>query len=158
MELALAYTIVGSLISLTMGFVGYHWVKRRDTDPKIVGKKLKLYEDMVAELEHEVKVWKGRFNQTKQGVYVQGDYDLSNVDSVEALIQSLLPQVKTMLPKSIQGLADDPKLVKMAIDLYKQNPEKAKEILGKFVKRGSKSSNNEESASNWISEADSQVL
>ena len=158
MELALAYTIIGVTSSLIVGFVGYNWVKRRDTDPKIVGKKLKLYEDMIQELEYEVKRWKGKFNQTKQGVYVQGDYDLSNVDSVEALIQSLLPQVKTMLPKNLQGLADDPKIVKMAIDLYKQNPEKAKELLGKFVKRDSKSTNNEESSSNWINQADSQVL
>ena len=131
-----AFIIVGSLISIFGGIVGIIWARSRNVDPSIIRKKVKLYEDTIKELEYESMHWKGKFNQTKQLPSVEGDFNLSDVGSVEALIQTVLPKVKGLLPKDLQGLADDPNVVKYAMQLYQQNPDKAKQLLGKFLKKG----------------------
>ncbi len=116
--------------------LGTKWVNSRSTDTNIVNKKLKLYKDTIEELEEEVKHWKGKFNKTKQLPTVSGDYDLSNDNSVESLIKEILPNITNILPPSLQSLARDPKIVDYAMKLYKENPEKAKELFNKFIRKG----------------------
>ncbi len=130
--------ILGSvaIVAGTSLILGSKWVSSRQTDTNIVNRKLKLYKDTIEELEDEVKHWKGKFNKTKQLPTVSGDFDLSSDNGVEALIKEILPNITNILPPSLQSLARDPKIVDYAMKLYKENPEKAKELFNKFIRKG----------------------
>ena len=134
--LDLGFTIVGSIIGIMGGLIGVLWAKSSKLSPKIVNSRINQYENRIDELEHENRKLKGKMAQSKQIPTVQGDYDLSNLGSVEALIRTVLPNLKGLLPKDLQGLVDDPNIVKYALELYNQNPDKAKQLLGKFIGKG----------------------
>lgn len=141
--LDLGFLIVGSIIAVFGGIVGIIWAKNIPLEAKLVNNKIKQYRERVEELEKELRKWRGKVSQSKQLPTVQGDYDLSDVGSVEALIKTVLPSIKGLLPKDLQGLADDPNVVKQAIELYNKNPDGAKKILGKFIKNKSTPTENE---------------
>ena len=134
--LDLGFTIVGSIIGIMGGIMGVIWAKSSKLSPKIVNSRINQYENRIDELEHENRKLKGKMAQSKQLPTVQGDYDLSNLGSVEALIRTVLPNLKGLLPKDLQGLVDDPNIIKYALELYNQNPDKAKQLLGKFIGKG----------------------
>lgn len=128
---------VGIIAGVSL-ILGSKWVNSRSTDTNMVNKKLKLYKDTIEELEDEIKHWKGKFNKTKQLPTVTGEFDLSNDNGVEALIKEILPNITNILPPSLQGLARDPKIVDYAMKLYRENPEKAKELFNKFIRKSGK--------------------
>ena len=127
--LDLGFTIVGSIIGIMGGIIGVIWAKSSKLSPKIVNSRINQYENRIDELEHENRKLKGKMAQSKQIPTVQGDFDLSNLGSVEALIRSVLPNLKGLLPKDLQGLVDDPNIIKYALELYNQNPDKAKQLF-----------------------------
>jgi len=134
--LDLTTVILGPIVAIMGGIVGIIWAKNSKLNPKIVNSRIKHFEDRIDELEIDNKKLRGKIAQSKQIPSVQGDYNLDNIDGVESLIKSVLPHVKGILPKELQSLVDDPGAVKIALDLYKQNPDKAKNILNKFIKKG----------------------
>ena len=139
MDPNLALTIVGTVIAAIGGIVGYKWVTTRGMDQKVLGKKIKIYEDVLNEYENELKHWKGKYNQSKQIEKVDGDYDLDNQSDVASLAKLVLPNILDLLPQDLkikaQGFLDNPELVDMAVKLYEKHPDEVKGLLAKFIKK-----------------------
>jgi len=127
--------ILGSLMTVVAGVIGVNFVRARGVEPDYVNKKLRVYKDNIEELEIEVKHWKGKYHQKNQLPSIEGDFNLNDVNSTEALIKSILPAVSNILPRDLQGLARDPKIVEYAMKLYQEHPEQAKQLFSKFIKK-----------------------
>jgi len=123
--------ILGVILVISVAFVGYKWVSKGSLDVKVTNKRLKQYSDYIAELEADNRALKGKVAAAKRIPTVEGSLDTD--DNIQAVIGELLPKIAPSLPGPLQGLVNDPRAVKMAMDLYKQNPEKAKGLIQRFV-------------------------
>ena len=132
-----AIIVLGVAVSLIGGYSGVQWVKYRALDASYVMGKVKIYKDMSKEYEDEAKHWKGKFNQTKQLLQVEGDFDMGSDEGITQFITALAGKFAPMLPREAQSFLNDPKMIQQGIALYRQNPELAKSILSKFIKKGS---------------------
>ncbi len=133
-------------VAIIGGIVGIKYINSRLLDPAVVEARAKLTKQYVKELEidnesyvKENKRLKGRINSTKGSVTFSPDVDLDSPDGIGLAVKELLPQIAPYLPKAAQGLLNDPKLLNIAIEFYKKDPEKAKQILSNFIKKGGKS-------------------
>jgi len=99
---------------------------------QIHGKLKNRYISYIADLEQDNKKLNGKLNKMKQGVSIsKDDFDVSNpLGSIGALISQFAP----MLPKNIQPLLQDPNTMKYIEKLVTENPDKVKDLIGKFVK------------------------
>jgi len=133
-------------VAIIGGIVGITYVRSRLLDPAVVEARAKLTKQYTKELEvdndsyvKENRKLKGIINSKKGSVTFSPDIDLGSADGVGVAIKELLPQISQYLPKAAQGLLNDPKLLSIAIEFYKKDPEKAKQILSNFIKKGGKS-------------------
>ena len=133
-------------VAIIGGIVGITYVRSRLLDPAVVEARAKLTKQYVKELEvdnesyvKENRRLKGTLNSKKGSVTFSPDIDLGSADGVGVAIKELLPQIAPYLPKGAQGLLNDPKILNIALEFYKRDPEKAKQILSNFIKKGGKS-------------------
>ena len=99
---------------------------------EIHGKLKNRYLEYIDNLEKDNKKLTGKLNKMKQGVTIsKDDYDSENpLGNIGALISQFAP----MLPKNIQPLLQNPGTMKYIEKLVTENPDKVKELIGKFVK------------------------
>jgi len=133
-------------VAIIGGVTGVMYIKSRLLDPVTVESRAKLLKQYIKELENDNETYakenkrlKGRFNSAKGSVTVSPDLDLDSSDGVGLAIKELLPKIAPYLPKAAQGLLNDPKILDIALEFYKKDPEKAKQILSNFIKKGGKS-------------------
>ena len=103
--------------------------KNAALDPKITTKLRKQQEDYISEVERKNRSLQNKLNSMQKGP------ELSEMGDLDGVLPELLGQVEGILPKwATKFLKSNPDIVNSVITYAKDNPDKAKEIIGKFVK------------------------
>jgi len=133
--------VIGSMTVLLGGFMGLKWTQYRALDGKYVKQRVTQYKELADESKREMQKVKGKLSQNFQNIQVEGDYDLNNSSDLGTLAKQVLPSLLQTLPSDIQkqakGFLNNPEMIDMAIGLYKKHPEEIKNLLARFVKKGS---------------------
>jgi len=130
-ELSLFLSIIAVTlpICVTGVLVAKLWRKNADLDPKITHKLRKQQEEYIAELEHKVRQKQNKLNAMQKGP------ELSEMGDLDGVLPELLGQVEGILPKwASKFLKTNPDIVNTVVKYAKENPDKAKELIGRFVK------------------------
>ena len=125
------YIILTSVIAA--GVCGIVITKNVFGSNEIHGKLKNRYLEYIANLETDNKKLNGKLNKLKQNITINPqDFDEENpLGSIGSLISQFAP----MLPKNLQPLLNDPKTMKYVEKLVMENPDKVKDLIGKFVKK-----------------------
>jgi len=116
-------------ICLTGVFVAKLYRKNADLDPKITNKLRKQQDDYIFEVERKNRSLQNKLNSMQKGP------ELSEMGDIKGVIPELLGQVEGILPKwASKVLKSNPDLVNTVVKYAEQNPDKAKEIISRFVK------------------------
>ena len=103
--------------------------KNAALDPKITNKLRKQQEDYITEVERKNRSLQNKLNSMQKGP------ELSEMGDLDGVLPELLGQVEGILPKwATKIIKSNPDIVNSVISYAKDNPDKAKEIIGKFVK------------------------
>jgi len=131
---------VAVLVGVLMGaLLGVIWLKTRQLSPKFLRNRVNDLDDALKASRKEVSKWRSKWYQQQQTPQVEFEGTLETADDAGSLIKDLLPEIKGMVPKEWKKYLDNPKMVDLAIGLYKQNPKIGNQILQRFVKKkGSK--------------------
>jgi len=118
--------------------MGLYYLKSHVTSPKYLKTHVKEIEILYYDAKKEIKRLKGANAQQMQTPTISGDFDLNSPEGVGNFIREYAPTLKKYVPKQFQNLLDDKGLVDLAVNVYKQNPERAQQFLSKFIKQPSK--------------------
>ncbi len=103
--------------------------KNAALDPKITNKLRKQQEDYIGEVERKNRSLQNKLNSMQKGP------EISEMGDLEGVLPELLGQVEGILPKwATKFLKSNPDIVNTVIEYAKSNPEKAKDLIGRFVK------------------------
>jgi hypothetical protein len=103
--------------------------KNSALDPKITHKLRKQQEDYIGEVERKNRSLQNKLNSMQKGP------ELSEMGDLDGVLPELLGQVEGILPKwATKFLKSNPDIVNSVIGYAKENPDKAKELIGRFVK------------------------
>ena len=103
--------------------------KNSALDPKITHKLRKQQEDYIGEVERKNRSLQNKLNSMQKGP------ELSEMGDLEGVLPELLGQVEGILPKwASKFLKSNPDIVNSVITYAKDNPDKAKDLIGRFVK------------------------
>jgi hypothetical protein len=106
----------------------------------IHGKLKKRYDEYIFDLERENKKIKGQMNRIKQGPQISSDQAENPIGAIGEIIAQFAP----MLPPSIRGLVNDPKIMQFISKQVENNPDMINELIEKFVTKGGKKKNESE--------------
>jgi len=125
------YIILVSVIAA--GICGIVITRNVFGSDQIHGKLKNRYVSYISDLEADNKKLTGKLNKMKQNITINPqDFDEENpLGSIGSLISQFAP----MLPKNLQPLLNDPKTMKYVEKLVTENPDKVKDLIGKFVKK-----------------------
>ena len=116
-------------ISITAVLVARIYRKNAALDPKITNKLRKQQEDYIGEVERKNRSLQNKLNSMQKGP------ELSEMGDLDGVLPELLGQVESILPKwATKIIKSNPDIVNSAIKYAKDNPDKAKDIIGRFVK------------------------
>ena len=130
-ELSLFLSIIAVTlpICVTGVLVAKLWRKNADLDPKITHKLRKQQEEYIAELEHKVRQKQNKLNAMQKGP------QLNEVGDLEGVLPELMGQMENILPTwATKLIKSNPDIINTVVKYAKDNPDKAKELLGRFVK------------------------
>ena len=103
--------------------------KNAALDPKITTKLRKQQEDYISEVERKNRSLQNKLNSMEKGPAI------SETDDLEGILPELLGQVESVLPKwATKFLKSNPDIVNSVIKIAKDNPDKAQELIGRFIK------------------------
>ncbi len=103
--------------------------KNAALDPKITNKLRKQQEEYITEVERKNRSLQNKLNSMQKGP------ELSEMGDLDGVLPELLGQVEGILPKwATKFLKSNPDIVNSVVSYAKENPDKAKELIGKFVK------------------------
>jgi len=130
---------VAVLMGVILGcLMGMYWLKSHVNSPKYLKNHVKEVEILFNDAKKEIKRLKGVNAQNMTAPTITGEFDLSNAEGIGAFVQEYAPTLKKYVPKQFQNLLDDKGLVDLAVNVYKQNPERAQKFLSRFIKQPSK--------------------
>lgn len=136
MEHEIYFQTVVIVVVTMMGFVlGLKWLMTRVHTPKRYKEQLTDQDEIIKGLKTQIKQWKGRFHSRNNAPTVSNEVQES--EDLEKILPDLAQNYVAHAPNWLKPLLQDPAIVKWAVDLAKKNPERAKELLGKFVKKQS---------------------
>ena len=116
-------------ISITAVLVARIYRKNAALDPKITNKLRKQQEEYIAELEHGKRKLQNKLNSMQKGP------ELSEIGDLDGVLPDLIGQLDGILPKwATKFIKGQPDLINTVIEYAKSNPDKAKELIGRFVK------------------------
>jgi len=124
-------TILSIVVSMSVCAVLIARIYRKNSalDPKITNKLRKQQEEYVAEVERKNRSLQNKLNSMQKGP------ELSEVGDLGGVIPELIGQLDGILPKwATKFIKGQPDLVNTVIEYAKSNPDKAKELIGRFVK------------------------
>jgi len=130
-ELSLFLSIIAITlpICVTGVLIAKIYLKNATLDPKITQKLKKHQEEYIAMVEKKNLSLKNKLNSMQKGP------QLSEIGDIEGVLPELLGQVESILPKwATKLIKSNPDIVNSVIKYAKDNPDKAKELIGKFVK------------------------
>ena len=103
--------------------------KNSALDPKITHKLRKQQEDYIGEVERKNRSLQNKLNSMQKGP------ELSEMGDLSAVLPELIGQLDGILPKwATKFIKGQPDLINTVIEYAKNNPDKAKELIGKFTK------------------------
>ena len=116
-------------ICLTGVFVAKIWRTNAILDPKITKKLDSHRQQYTEQLEKEKRSLQNKLNAMQKGP------ELSQMGDLDGVLPELLGQVEGILPKwASKFLKSNPDIVNTVVKYAKENPDKAKELIGRFVK------------------------
>jgi len=116
-------------ICLTGVFVAKLYRKNADLDPKITNKLRKQQDDYIFEVERKNRSLQNKLNSMQKGP------ELSEIGDIDGVLPELIGQLDGVLPKWLaKFLKGQPDLINTVVKYAKENPDKAKELIGRFVK------------------------
>ena len=124
-------TILSIVVSMSVCAVLIARIYRKNSalDPKITNKLRKQQEEYISEVERKNRSLQNKLNSMQKGP------ELSEIGDIGGVIPELIGQLDGVLPKWVtKFIKGQPDLVNTVIEYAKSNPEKAKELIGRFVK------------------------
>ena len=124
-------TILGIVMSMSISAVLIARIYRKNSalDPKITNKLRKQQEEYIGEVERKNRSLQNKLNSMQKGP------ELSEIGDIGGVIPDLIGQLDGILPKwATKFIKGQPDLVNTVIEYAKSNPDKAKELIGRFVK------------------------
>ena len=116
-------------VCLTGLFVAKIWRTNAILDPKITKKLDSHRQQYTEQLEKEKRSLQNKLNAMQKGP------ELSQMGDLDGVLPELLGQVEGILPKwASKFLKSNPDIVNTVVKYAKENPDKAKELIGRFVK------------------------
>jgi len=142
---AQSLTILSIVVSMSVCAVLIARIYRKNSalDPKITNKLRKQQEEYITEVERKNRSLQNKLNSMQKGP------ELSEIGELGGVIPDLIGQLDGILPKwATKFIKGQPDLVNTVIEYAKSNPDKAKELIGRFVKiKPTTKSANDESVS-----------
>jgi len=130
-ELSLFLSIIAITLPICVTGVLIAKIYRKNSalDPKITNKLRKQQEEYIGEVERKNRSLQNKLNSMQKGP------ELSEMGDIDGVLPELLGQVESILPKwATKLIKSNPDIVNSVIKYAKDNPDKAKELIGKFVK------------------------
>jgi len=124
-------TILGIVLSMSVCAVLIARIYRKNSalDPKITNKLRKQQEEYIGEVERKNRSLQNKLNSMQKGP------ELSEIGELGGVIPEIMGQLDGVLPKWLtKFIKGQPDLVNTVIEYAKSNPDKAKELIGRFVK------------------------
>ena len=124
-------TILSIVVSMSVCAVLIARIYRKNSalDPKITTKLRKQQDEYVAEVERKNRSLQGKLNSMQKGP------ELSEMGDLDGVLPELIGQLDGILPKwATKFIKGQPDLINTVIEYAKSNPDKAKELIGRFVK------------------------
>ena len=124
-------TILSIVVSMSVCAVLIARIYRKNSalDPKITNKLRKQQEEYISEVERKNRSLQNKLNSMQKGPV------LSETTDLDSVLPELVGQLDGILPKwAAKFLKSNPDIVNSVIEYAKSNPDKAKELIGKFVK------------------------
>jgi len=124
-------TILGIVMSMSISAVLIARIYRKNSalDPKITNKLRKQQEEYITEVERKNRSLQNKLNSMQKGP------ELSEIGELDGVLPDLIGQLDGILPKwATKFIKGQPDLVNTVIEYAKSNPDKAKELIGRFVK------------------------
>jgi len=124
-------TILSIVVSMSVCAVLIARIYRKNAslDPKITNKLRKQQEEYIGEVERKNRSLQNKLNSMQKGP------ELSELGDLDGVLPDLIGQLDGILPKwATKFIKGQPDLVNTVIEYAKSNPEKAKELIGRFVK------------------------
>ena len=124
-------TVIATVLPLSVCavFVARIWRKNAALDPKITNKLRKQQEDYIGEVERKNRSLQNKLNSMQKGP------ELSELGDLDGVLPELIGQLDGILPKwATKFIKGQPDLINTVIEYAKSNPDKAKELIGRFVK------------------------
>jgi hypothetical protein len=124
-------TILGIVMSMSISAVLIAKIYRKNSalDPKITNKLRKQQEEYISEVERKNRSLQNKLNSMQKGP------ELSEIGDLEGVLPDLIGQLDGALPKwATKFIKGQPDLINTVIEYAKSNPDKAKELIGRFVK------------------------
>jgi len=128
---AQSLTVLSIVVSMSVCAVLIARIYRKNSalDPKITTKLRKQQDEYVAEVERKNRSLQGKLNSMQKGP------ELSEIGDLDGVLPELVGQLDGILPKwATKFLKSNPDIVNTVVEYAKSNPDKAKELIGKFVK------------------------
>jgi hypothetical protein len=128
---AQSLTILSIVVSMSVCAVLIARIYRKNSalDPKITNKLRKQQEEYITEVERKNRSLQNKLNSMQKGP------ELSEIGELGGVIPDLIGQLDGILPKwATKFIKGQPDLVNTVIEYAKSNPDKAKELIGRFVK------------------------
>ena len=134
-------TIISTVIPISVCAVLIARIYRKNAalDPKITNKLRKQQEEYISEVERKNRSLQNKLNSMQKGP------ELSEMGDLDGVLPELIGQLDGILPKwaFIKG---QPDLINTVIEYAKNNPDKAKELIGKFTKIKPKAATTDQAA------------
>ena len=133
-------TIISTVIPISVCAVLIARIYRKNAalDPKITNKLRKQQEEYITEVERKNRSLQNKLNSMQKGP------ELSEMGDLDGVLPELVGQLDGILPKwATKFLKSNPDIVNSVVSYAKENPDKARELIGKFVKIKPKASSPE---------------
>ena len=128
---AQSLTILSIVVSMSVCAVLIARIYRKNSalDPKITNKLRKQQEEYITEVERKNRSLQNKLNSMQKGP------ELSELGDLDGVLPELIGQLDGILPKwATKFIKGQPDLINTVIEYAKSNPDKAKELIGRFVK------------------------
>jgi hypothetical protein len=132
---AQSLTILSIVVSMSVCAVLIARIYRKNSalDPKITNKLRKQQEEYITEVERKNRSLQNKLNSMQKGPVI------SEMGDLDGVLPELVGQLDGILPKwATKFLKSNPDIVNTVVEYAKSNPEKARALIGKFVKVGPK--------------------
>ena len=132
---AQSLTILSIVVSMSVCAVLIARIYRKNSalDPKITNKLRKQQEEYITEVERKNRSLQNKLNSMQKGPV------LAETGDLDSALPELVGQLDGILPKwATKILKSNPDIVNTVVEYAKSNPDKARELIGKFVKVGPK--------------------